>query len=112
MDFKLSGETDSEGEIRYQPRYLAYCALTGGGSPSATMSRDEKKYPGGKMAGFILWVGEQWREWEGIFGKVEMKSQEDYDRFDSWLQDKVMASKGNLVKKFQDAGRLEIIHIK
>lgn len=40
------------------PRYLAYCA-SHGLTPAEMLARDEVEYPGGKMAGFIAWVGKQ-----------------------------------------------------
>lgn len=98
--------------VKVQPRYAAYCALNGGLSPEITMRRDQEKYPGGVMAGFILWVNEMWREWEETFGKVEVKGQEHHDHFDAWLQDKVKNKPKDLIDQFKDAGRLQIISIK
>ena len=38
----------------YQPRYLAYCAAHGM-TPDEMMAHDRIRFPGGKMAGFLIW---------------------------------------------------------
>ena len=40
-------------------RYLAYCKAHGN-TPDAQMAADEVAYPGGKMCGFLLWIGRKW----------------------------------------------------
>jgi len=37
-----------------QPRYAAYCAANGR-TPAEQLAHDEAEYPGGKMAGFLVW---------------------------------------------------------
>ena len=44
------------------PRYLAY-AKAHGKTPAGMLASDTERWPGGKMAGFILWVGARWAEW-------------------------------------------------
>ncbi|WP_156612446.1 hypothetical protein [Paramagnetospirillum marisnigri] len=39
---------------KYQPRYLAYCAEHGM-TPEEMMAHDLIRFPGGKMAGFLIW---------------------------------------------------------
>ncbi len=49
---------------KYNPRYLAYCKAMKVGSPEAMMRRDSKKYPGGCMTGFVLWMRERQRKFQ------------------------------------------------
>jgi len=37
------------------------------------------------MTGFIIWIGERWREWERLFGRKPIKGQKEHDDFDTWL---------------------------
>jgi len=37
-----------------QPRYAAYC-IENGRTPAEQLAHDEVEYPGGKMAGFLVW---------------------------------------------------------
>lgn len=46
----------------YQPRYLAYCAAHDM-APEQMLNHDKKRWPGGCMCGFIIWISEQWRAW-------------------------------------------------
>ena len=39
----------------YQPRFVAY-ANSLGLTPDEAIVKDSKKYPGGKMCGFMLWI--------------------------------------------------------
>jgi hypothetical protein len=49
---------------------------------------------GGKMAGYIIWIGERWREW-----KKETKFSSsfllvsDHERFDAWLAKRFLKEK-------------------
>ena len=45
----------------WNPRYLAYCKAHGN-TPEEQMSADADAFPGGKMCGFILWMGERHNE--------------------------------------------------
>jgi len=40
------------------PRYVAY-AKVHNKSPDEMLSHDKKEWPGGRMTGFMLWMGEQ-----------------------------------------------------
>ena len=46
----------------HQPRYVAYCRAHGR-TPSEMRAADEIAWPGGRMAGFILWISERRRAW-------------------------------------------------
>ncbi len=43
------------------PRWLAYCKSQGNTSEEQFL-KDDKKYPGGIMCGFILWIAEKREE--------------------------------------------------
>lgn len=68
----------------WNPRYVAYAASQGR-TPEAMQAHDEQAWPGGRMAGFILWISER-RE---AFRRASPKSfmggavadQEAFDRF-------------------------------
>lgn len=74
---------------RWNSRYVAY-AKAHGRSPEAMLEHDEEQWPGGKMAGFILWIRERWAEWRKLFGPPpgpwEWHPMEaDHKHFDEWL---------------------------
>lgn len=82
----------------WNPRYLAYCEATGALGPEATMRRDRETYPGGHMAGFILWIGQEWREWHAERGRVRFAqplSTVDHEDFDVWLQKRSARAAGH-----------------
>jgi hypothetical protein len=84
------------------PRYLAYCRAHGR-TPAEMLEHDDKEWPGGKMTGFILWLDEQWMEFEKRHQPpLRRISQADRglwrvsntDAFDVWLQDAYPPLKG------------------
>jgi hypothetical protein len=68
------------------PRYIAYCQAHGR-SAGEQLSYDREKYPGGVMAGFILWLGEKWFEWRtnNKRKRDDILSDEDHSSFDRYL---------------------------
>jgi len=72
---------------RVTPNFAAYCMAHGAASVEAMIAADAVKYPGGKMAGFIIWNSEQLRRW-----KQETKwaggrmTDADHAAYDAWLQ--------------------------
>lgn len=68
------------------PRYVAYAVLSGKTVEQA-LADDEVQYPGGRMCGYILWIGAQWERFYRLNGWRwdHLKSLEDHDRFDAWL---------------------------
>ena len=85
------------------PRYLAYCAAHGWRTPEAMLEHDKKLYPGGCMCGFILWMNEQWSDFETDHVLQARRKGHDIlitsfdrsvwrlmnaDAFDMWLQEK------------------------
>lgn len=70
------------------PRYLAY-ARAHGRRHGEQLRADDEAWPGGCMAGFILWVQRRWQEWaqaEGHETAEAARALPDADeRFDRWL---------------------------
>lgn len=81
--------TDCKPHSRFYPRYLAYCAVNGK-TPDEMLRYDDKRWPGGRMAGYILWIGERWQEWraEKGYGPRYILSDTDHAEFDTWLNTK------------------------
>ncbi len=77
-------------ERLYQPRYLAYCRAHGL-SPNEMMAHDLERFPGGLMAGFVLWLGARWQEWFAEVGHQRVKNRfayvmpEEHEAFSAWL---------------------------
>jgi hypothetical protein len=69
------------------PRYLAY-AREDGLEPDQALARDVERWPGGKMCGFMLWVGERWREWDARHGhgQSHVRDAHEHRAFDAWLE--------------------------
>lgn len=73
-------------EEQTNQRYVAY-ARSLGETPAQAFERDAKRYPGGRMCGFILWVNERWREFDKTQGngREHVRSKEEHAAFDRWL---------------------------
>lgn len=69
------------------PRYLAYCRAQGCAAPEAMLALDEERYPGGRMAGFMLWIGERWRAWKQAvgLGRDAILGEAEHAAFDRWI---------------------------
>lgn len=48
----------------WNPLYLAYCKSMGESDPAAQITKDTERWPGGSMAGFLLWIGEKIQEFD------------------------------------------------
>lgn len=82
--------------VEYQSRFVAY-AKAHGLEPEKMIESDRKRWPGGAMCGFILWLGSRWAEWGSARGLTKigggwlrnkryyLLSQEDHNSFDAWL---------------------------
>ena len=68
-------------------RFLAYCRAHGTPDPRAMLSRDAARYPGGRMAGFMLWIGARWCDFYRAEPKTHGRRDLDRDQaaFDAWL---------------------------
>jgi hypothetical protein len=71
----------------WNPRYLAYCQAGGEPDPDITIARDEERWKGGKMTGFMLWLRERWATWRRIKGMTPdaVLFEADHQEFDQWL---------------------------
>jgi hypothetical protein len=72
----------------WNPRFVAY-ARAHGKSPEAMLEADRETWSGGKMAGFMLWMSERWREWRSINrrGRDDVLSNEDHASFDAFISE-------------------------
>lgn len=78
-----------------QPRYVAY-ATAHGRSPAEMLEADIVDWHGGRMAGFITWIGRRWTQWRTLrgVGREAALSESDHHDFDAWLQEKVATYSG------------------
>ena len=74
----------------WNPRYVAY-ARAHGHTPEGMLAHDTEAWPGGKMAGFILWISQQWHAWYALPAQKGRKrhndvlGDDDYASFDAML---------------------------
>jgi len=75
----------------WQPRYLCYCVAHAEPDPARMLETDRERWPGGVMCGYVLWIGERWREWRSISGvpRDAMLLEADHKDFDKWLENSV-----------------------
>jgi len=71
------------------PRYLAYCRAHGESDPVAMLARDKEAWPGGRMCGYVLWMGDKWRAWRTANKRKadDVLTREDHQSFDAWLEE-------------------------
>ena len=69
----------------WSPRYSAYCRATGGLTPAETVERDRSAYPGGHMAGFLVWSSQRLREWRAETKHGGHMTTADHAAYDAWL---------------------------
>ena len=73
----------------WNPRYLAYCRAHGQ-MPEDMLEADRKRYPGGCMAGYILWDTDRLREFRALRPECfTFMALTDHAAYDAWLQDHV-----------------------
>lgn len=74
--------------MAYQPRYVAY-AKAHGKTPDGMMAHDDKRWPGGCMTGFILWMAEKTGQYARATGRrrgnIELEAEIRTTKFDQWL---------------------------
>lgn len=72
----------------YNNRYVAYAASRGC-TPQDQLVDDDQKWPGGKMAGFMIWISKAWQEWAEETGECKKYgdewSDQQHGNFDDWL---------------------------
>lgn len=75
----------------YQSRYVAY-ASAHGNIPPEQLKHDSVNWPGGKMAGYLIWITQMWRTWADEAGEVaqygDAWSPSQHTAFDAWLTQK------------------------
>jgi hypothetical protein len=49
--------------------YYAAYAANNGMTPEQMSAHDRQRYPGGRNAGFILWISSQWQAWAKANGR-------------------------------------------
>lgn len=74
-------------------RYTAYSRFHGRG-PESMLEHDKKRWPGGQMCGFILWVQSKWHEFAKLHGVRDSRgvvlkygADKAHDMFDTWLEE-------------------------
>lgn len=78
--------------MKINPRYRAYCEAHSK-TVEAMKAHDVKRWPGGKMCGFVLWVQESLLEWRRSTGWEGALSDGHQDAFSAWLVKKALISK-------------------
>ena len=68
----------------YNPRYLKYCQAHNM-NPAEMGKHDQMLYPGGCMAGFILWIQAKWGEWRRMNNYYGPALAVHHESFDAWL---------------------------
>lgn len=82
---------------KLNPYYLSY-AQAHGRDPEAMSEADREDWPGGKNAGFILWMSRRWAEWHKNHGlpysasaPPHPLSEKDHADFEGWLRGRSFA---------------------
>lgn len=90
----------ADGTVAMNPRYLNYCRAHGK-TPDEMLEHDRKEWPGGVMAGFILWhkarLGESMKALPGAWAPYGLT---DHAAYDAWLTarvDEMLATPTSLV---------------
>lgn len=72
----------------YQSRYAAY-ARAHHRTSEQMFAHDVLDWPGGRMCGFILWIGQQWRAWRADRNyRAEFIGPDQHADFDAWLNER------------------------
>lgn len=77
----------------WNPRYRVY-ARRHGKTPEEMLAHDEHAWPGGRMAGFMLWISQQWTAWAKLKGMTRTASGSNdtpiseamHEEFTGWLE--------------------------
>mgnify|MGYP001595777524 CR=1 FL=1 len=78
--------TQRHEEECWNPRYGAYAAAHGL-APDEMLREDAAKFPGGRMAGYLVWMNARWQEWRALHGikPNAFLSTLEHDDFDAWI---------------------------
>lgn len=71
----------------WNPRYVLYAKAAGYPGPDLAIILDTERWPGGRMAGFTMWIQAAWTGWRIAMGysRDTPLTQEDHQEFDIWL---------------------------
>lgn len=70
---------------RWNPRYVAY-ARAHGNTPVYQSALDRERFPGGRMAGYLVWLGKQYRAYTAAgLHAGSVWTDRDHAEFDDWL---------------------------
>jgi len=83
-------EMSKTSDMKWNPRYVEYARVLGR-PPEDQIEQDRKDWPGGCMVGFILWLGQKWKEWYQSIGVGHLpldqrRYYQDHKAFDLWLK--------------------------
>jgi len=75
----------------WNPRYLIYARSQGHPDPDEMLRADRERYPGGVMAGFMIWIQTRWVEFRQLKGWRESDplSHQDHREFTAWIDAQV-----------------------
>lgn len=79
---------------RWNHYYVAY-GRAHGRTPEAQLAHDTDAFPGGRMAGYLVWIRERWQEWRAAKGyrlDRDILSEQDHADFGAWLATRVSES--------------------
>ena len=73
--------------VTVQPYYAAY-AEAHGRTPEAQLAHDATRWHGGRMTGFLLWMGEQWAAFDAEHGHRPNRTRPpaEHAQFAAWLE--------------------------
>jgi len=84
---EMKTESEYPHVKQWNPRYLAYCNANHN-HPEAQILIDEKKYPGGKMTGFIIWNRLHWALFfkeQGLIKQPDVITHDIHKQYNEWL---------------------------
>lgn len=74
---------------KWNPRFVRY-AQAHDKTPDAMLAHDIERFPGGRMAGFTIWMRQQWAEFDRVHkhGPNHVRGPAEQDAFDAWLEER------------------------
>ena len=76
----------SKPSLGWNSRYVAY-ANAHGKTARTMLPFDRKRWPGGVMCGYIIWINGKWNEFAKAIGVERYWAGLQQDRFDAWLKE-------------------------
>ncbi len=83
-------EMSKTSDMKWNPRFVEYARVEDR-TPEEQLEHDRKKYPGGCMTGFSLWIRKKWSKWYDLVqkkypGMEQLRWLNNHEEFDKWLQ--------------------------